>query len=377
MSRSEDLEEGEIEEGEIQIEKELPKPPPPARPPPVPPPSHVLSNRRPSYPSHPGDEGFGLPGPPAFPRGARSPGFIPTGPPFGDMRPTPPGPPRSWGFHERERDRHGARGGRGSPWLPPPDWLGGPPRLERDGERDVQERGLPLPRGLPHADSADLRTREAPARRSQRSPSVAGEREEGEQLENGQTRRRGSADVEDGEQLSAAQQAQREREVKELCDAIKRLTAKEWVAEAIKTLEPVCRDLKTALRKHYSLYKVLKKGAQASSEDQSAELSQMGARVFKGLHALHIVSTTGVGRTQDMTAAKEVMRSALRDRKALFTPVQQQDLENWFKTSKIWAPEHDVKPAKAAVMLMSPAQSAGSVLSSRCSRPPLQPMDIQ
>ncbi len=59
------------------------------------------------------------------------------------------------------------------------------------------------------------------------------------------------------------------------------------------------------------------------------QLAQQSGKVLAGLRTLHILSTTGVGRTQDMTAAFDVMRVAIQDRAFVFTAAQSKELEGW------------------------------------------------
>ena len=63
--------------------------------------------------------------------------------------------------------------------------------------------------------------------------------------------------------------------------------------------------------------------------DDCKQLAQQSTKVHAGLRTLHILSTTGVGRTQDMSAAFEVMRIAIQDRTFVLTSHQQGELEAW------------------------------------------------
>ncbi len=67
--------------------------------------------------------------------------------------------------------------------------------------------------------------------------------------------------------------------------------------------------------------------------DVCKPLAQQAGKVHQGLRTLHIFSTTGKGRTEDMTAAFEVMRTAVQDRASIFTIGQQQELESWVRRS--------------------------------------------
>lgn len=67
--------------------------------------------------------------------------------------------------------------------------------------------------------------------------------------------------------------------------------------------------------------------------DVCKPLAQQAGKVHQGLRTLHIFSTTGKGRTEDMTAAFEVMRIAVQDREFIFTISQQQELEAWVSRS--------------------------------------------
>lgn len=63
--------------------------------------------------------------------------------------------------------------------------------------------------------------------------------------------------------------------------------------------------------------------------DDCKQLAQQSTRVHAGLRTLHILSTTGVGRTQDMSSAFDVMRIAVQDRAFVLTSHQQGELEAW------------------------------------------------
>ena len=63
--------------------------------------------------------------------------------------------------------------------------------------------------------------------------------------------------------------------------------------------------------------------------DDCKQLAQHANKVHAGVRTLHIFSMTGKGRTEDMSAAFEVMRIAVQDRAFIFNSSQQKEVESW------------------------------------------------
>jgi hypothetical protein len=77
-----------------------------------------------------------------------------------------------------------------------------------------------------------------------------------------------------------------------------------------------------------------KAGGKADGDEALAEL---GSRVFKGLRSINVVANTGMGRTLDLAAAREVLSAAMRDRGKLFRAPQRRELEDWVRSCRHWS----------------------------------------
>ena len=64
------------------------------------------------------------------------------------------------------------------------------------------------------------------------------------------------------------------------------------------------------------------------------DLVEHSQRIFAGLRAVHAVSGTGVGRSQNLNPAREVVRAAMNYRHILFSSVQKKELESWVQKEK-------------------------------------------
>jgi hypothetical protein len=80
----------------------------------------------------------------------------------------------------------------------------------------------------------------------------------------------------------------------------------------------------------------------------------LAGRAFKGVRAVHTVSSTGNARCQNVSVAKEALRVAWQYRQA-FSANQQKELDSWRQTSKVFREVvNGVNPAKAiAVRILS------------------------
>ncbi|KAK9862234.1 hypothetical protein WJX84_009411 [Apatococcus fuscideae] len=125
--------------------------------------------------------------------------------------------------------------------------------------------------------------------------------------------------------------------IKDAAVGVQQATRNVSMPEAMKNLDGVCGSLRLALRKLYNLYKCLKQRDGIRGADDCKQLAQQSGKVHAGLRVLHILSTTGAGRTRDMSAAFEVMRIAIQDRTFVLTSHQQGELEAWVSRSKIFA----------------------------------------
>eukprot|EP00803_Ostreobium_quekettii_P002182 evm.model.scf_1521.3 EVM.evm.TU.scf_1521.3 scf_1521:24872-32424(-) len=125
--------------------------------------------------------------------------------------------------------------------------------------------------------------------------------------------------------------AEEERERERQLEAVRSLTRHVGVQDAMKSLDPVCQNLKNSMKKLDKTWRLTKKTRPGIRFEDCHDLVQQSQRIFAGLRAVHAVSGTGVGRSQNLVPAREVMRAAKNYRHILFSSTQKKELENWVR----------------------------------------------
>ncbi|GMH45502.1 hypothetical protein BSKO_13459 [Bryopsis sp. KO-2023] len=137
--------------------------------------------------------------------------------------------------------------------------------------------------------------------------------------------------------------ASEEREYRKLLENVKSLTKHVSVQDAMKALDAVCRDVKISVKKLEKAWRIVQKRRGLTNIDQCAEIAPLIERVFSGLRAVNAVAGTGVGRSQNLTSARDVMRAAMNYRHILFTAGMKKELEGWVRNSSLYAVEDKEK----------------------------------
>ncbi|KAL0055154.1 hypothetical protein WJX82_007861 [Trebouxia sp. C0006] len=140
------------------------------------------------------------------------------------------------------------------------------------------------------------------------------------------------------------------RAVQAIIGSIKSLTAAVGVPAAMKSLETVSLDLKAALSDLEDLQQALSTSGPVRADDNT-QLADMGTRFFKGLSAVHLVCNTGVGKTSNLSAAGKLVRASIAKQDMLLTASQKKELEGWTKSSKVFkaladGEEESIQPKK-------------------------------
>lgn len=143
------------------------------------------------------------------------------------------------------------------------------------------------------------------------------------------------------------------RAVQAIIGSIKSLTATVGVPAAMKSLETVSLDLKAALSDLEDLQQALSTSGPVRADDNT-QLADMGTRFFKGLSAVHLVCNTGVGKTSNLSAAGKLVRASIAKQDMLLTASQKKDLEGWTKSSKVFkaladGEEESIQPKKPKI----------------------------
>ncbi|KAL0031859.1 hypothetical protein WJX79_000365 [Trebouxia sp. C0005] len=149
------------------------------------------------------------------------------------------------------------------------------------------------------------------------------------------------------------------RAVQAIIGSIKSLTATVGVPAAMKSLETVSLDLKAALSDLEDLQQALSTSAPVRADDNT-QLADMGTRFFKGLSAVHLVCNTGVGKISNLSAAGKLVRASIAKQDMLLTASQKKELEGWTRSSKVFkALVHGYQQYE--VQLAQPAVSQNAV----------------
>ncbi|KAL0023785.1 hypothetical protein WJX77_004859 [Trebouxia sp. C0004] len=143
------------------------------------------------------------------------------------------------------------------------------------------------------------------------------------------------------------------RAVQAIIGSIKSLTATVGVPAAMKSLETVSLDLKAALSDLQDLQQALSTSGPVRADDNT-QLADMGTRFFKGLSAVHLVCNTGVGKTSNLSAAGKLVRASIEKQDMLLTASQKKELDGWTKSSKVFkalvdGEEESIQPKKPKV----------------------------
>ncbi|KAA6427633.1 MAG: RNA polymerase II C-terminal domain phosphatase-like 3-like, partial [Trebouxia sp. A1-2] len=117
-----------------------------------------------------------------------------------------------------------------------------------------------------------------------------------------------------------------------------------------RSLETVSLDLKAALSDLEDLQQALSTSAPVRADDNT-QLADMGTRFFKGLSAVHLVCNTGVGKISNLSAAGKLVRASIAKQDMLLTASQKKELEGWTRSSKVFkalvhGEEESIQPKK-------------------------------
>eukprot|EP00798_Chlamydomonas_sp_ICE-L_P030050 gene30050-35021_t len=137
-------------------------------------------------------------------------------------------------------------------------------------------------------------------------------------------------------EISERQAALREeREKEELSSSLKELTRYVSVQDAMRSLDTVCTDLKSAIKKLEKLAKKTKKSKQDDIE-LFPDCFQFSRRILEGLKSVHVVcGTSGISQTVSMEVAKKLFKTAMNYRHDILSSSQKRELESWVRSSKV------------------------------------------
>lgn len=157
--------------------------------------------------------------------------------------------------------------------------------------------------------------------RSERSRSR--DRERGRESDRG----RGERGVERTDRV----REQRERQT--LQNELERLTSNITFHSVRSSWEYTCSDLRSAIKKLERLAKIVKR-RRSDDIDQYPLCHNYATRVHSGIKHVVVLCGTGYGRTQNMEAARYLMKTTMNYRHDVFSKSQKREVEGWIRESK-------------------------------------------
>ncbi|CAL8464910.1 g4445 [Coccomyxa elongata] len=221
-------------------------------------------------------------------------------------------------------------------------------RMDRSASKAASETGHSKSRDRAHRETCIETEKERAEWKQREAERLEGEerarlerrkRQEEWEAQKREERRRRQTEAEEQRRRDREEREKREsvRDAGQLADSIKQLCQDCTTKHIMKSLDTVTRNLLAALGKLYSLHRLQKKLKEAGLQEE-VQLAELVAGLLEGLRHLSVFSQTGAGRStlRAHTDARELVRSAMRNRHALCTISQQGALESIVKSSTVF-----------------------------------------